>query len=97
MKRFTLRPDQKAAIEKTKKEAEQAAVPVEETLAIEIMVPEEKPEPVEAKQEETVVAEPIPAKVTEEPAVEEAKEEPIIEEVKAHKGHETINDFGDKN
>ena len=86
-RRFTLRPEQKAAIEETRK-AEQAAVPVEEVTAIEIMVPEppakaveEVQEPVtepkeEMPKEESVESsEQIPEKVVTEPAAEAVQED----------------------
>lgn len=80
-RRFTLRPDQRAAIKETR-EAKQAAIPVEETLAIEITTPEPEPEPVkpEPVEETTAEVKPIPEKVTEDPVPEETKPEEIKEE-----------------
>ena len=82
IRRFALRPDQQATIDKDIQE-KQAAVPVEEKLAIEIMVPTEEKTTVEVVSEtpvEETAAEPIPEKiVTEEP---EKEPEPAPAEVK---------------
>lgn len=103
-RRFTLRPDQLAAIEEKQRE-KQAELPVEEPLAIETMVPEPgskpepevKPEPVaettnEVKEEPANNPEPIPEKITEEPVqttVEESAEESKDTEPEPEKDVET--------
>lgn len=81
IRRFTIRPDQQAVIDQDIQE-KQATVPVEEKLAIEVMVPEV---PVAESKETIPVAEPttepIPEKITiEEPAKEETVEESAKEE-----------------
>ena len=81
IRRFTIRPDQQAVIDQDIQE-KQATVPVEEKLAIEVMVPEV---PVAESKETVPVAEPatepIPEKITiEEPAKEETAEESAKEE-----------------
>jgi len=73
LRRFTLRPDQIAAIEKTR--AEKQTVPIEEPLAIETMVPADPP-----KEESAIITEEIPAKITEE-KTEEPVEETAVETV----------------
>lgn len=67
-RRFTLRPDQLAAIEEKQKE-KQAELPVEEPLAVEVMVPEEP------KPESETTSEPEPVTETAEEVVEEPKKE----------------------
>ena len=67
LRRFTLRPDQIAAIEKTR--AEKQTVPIEEPLAIETMEPADPP-----NEETAIMTEEIPAKI-----MEEKTEEPVEE------------------
>ena len=101
MGRFTLRPDQRATIEETRK-AKAAAIPVEETLAIEVMVPESSEEQVsepvaqeeqtvpkietESVKEETDKKEPVPEKIVEEIVPEKPAEETAVP---AEAGQET--------
>lgn len=81
IRRFTIRPDQQAVIDQDIQE-KQATVPVEEKLAIEVMVPEVPT----AESKETIpvaepATEPIPEKITiEEPTKEEVSAEPVKEE-----------------